>query len=1064
MPHLNWLHLTDWHQGRTDFNRSVVRDALMDDIRKRQEIHPDLAKIDFLFFTGDLAFKGAKDEYVAAVEEFLNPVTEALGIDKSRVVTIPGNHDIDRSQIPFLADVLQHRFKDLSEQSKVLGNKVLLKQLPLPFDAYEEFAEAFGHVGFGAFGGYQTYSIDKALIGVFGCNSALMCGREKKTWPDGAVDVDDLGNLTVSEEQLRPLLRPLDDCHFVFGLVHHPFSWLTEFEKGPIQKLFRDNSTVVLMGHEHEQVVSASDGERVNHLLINGGATYDRRIASHPINANTYTFGSYELAKGKCRIFVRRLNYGGDKFTKPEDGGTRTFTLKSKCQDLYKALKPVGKPMSKSGVVDLDAVRKTYLESIVGRYRNLDQRGILQGDQKKSIELDAVYISLSANQNRNTDVQERYKALLDRSQYLMEVGKYDAVPIEGAAEVDEELGKLSGLVGKESPNKSINLAELIRDGHRTVILGDPGAGKTTLARFVTRHYAQSLSAGAERVIVEEAFRCDEKDGFVQESVSYDYGKTRLPILVRVSEFSEALKKDSTQSLSSFLTVGVGDCQASEAELRSLFEDAIGKGGAFVILDGLDEVTDDGIRSTVSTRIDEFVSGGGKLCPILVTSREAGFEKARPTTSFEVCKILDMDSEQIRQFITRRIMVFEKSQSGIYDPGRLYGAAKDEIDKILEAIETNEGVRRLSVNPLLLTILCLIHRNNKALPQRRVELYKVASEILLTFWRVAQTGNSASAISLDEADIYLAPLAEWMHEHLSNGLIHRDKAREILFEISAARHRKSQDDPDVLRDVDTIWRKLTYDTSVFVDRGDDHYAFLHLTFEEYWAARQLVRDSSKMAELVRWHRKDPRFREVIRLAVASRSEADAAQLIRSAIWCPTEKAEEFGYVPSRLEAELNRDFELACECVSDCTSIAPDLADEIAKQAVSVWGASPDHDFVANLVQLLRSTMAGEAIATELLKQKPNASAIGALGQLGSASTSVVDALIQRLGDENPTVRYVAAQSLGRLGSASASVVDALIQRLGDENPTVRYVAAQSLGRLGSASASVVDALIQRLGD
>jgi hypothetical protein len=32
---LNWLHLSDWHQGNTKFDRTVVCDRLIDDIRNR---------------------------------------------------------------------------------------------------------------------------------------------------------------------------------------------------------------------------------------------------------------------------------------------------------------------------------------------------------------------------------------------------------------------------------------------------------------------------------------------------------------------------------------------------------------------------------------------------------------------------------------------------------------------------------------------------------------------------------------------------------------------------------------------------------------------------------------------------------------------------------------------------------------------------------------------------------------------------------------------------------------------------------------------------------------------
>ena len=65
MAKLTWLHLSDWHQKGPDFDRQVVRDALIRDIRQRADIDGSLAKVDFIVFSGDLAFSGKPEEYKA---------------------------------------------------------------------------------------------------------------------------------------------------------------------------------------------------------------------------------------------------------------------------------------------------------------------------------------------------------------------------------------------------------------------------------------------------------------------------------------------------------------------------------------------------------------------------------------------------------------------------------------------------------------------------------------------------------------------------------------------------------------------------------------------------------------------------------------------------------------------------------------------------------------------------------------------------------------------------------------------------------------------------------------
>ncbi len=63
MAGITWLHLSDWHQRGRDFNRYVVGNRLIDDIRNRANIHTNLTNVDFLIFSGDVAFSGKAEEY-----------------------------------------------------------------------------------------------------------------------------------------------------------------------------------------------------------------------------------------------------------------------------------------------------------------------------------------------------------------------------------------------------------------------------------------------------------------------------------------------------------------------------------------------------------------------------------------------------------------------------------------------------------------------------------------------------------------------------------------------------------------------------------------------------------------------------------------------------------------------------------------------------------------------------------------------------------------------------------------------------------------------------------------
>jgi hypothetical protein len=68
MSGLTWLHLSDWHQKGADFDRRVVRDALLDDLRQQEMIDASLSQVDFVVLSGDVACQGKAEEYKAARE------------------------------------------------------------------------------------------------------------------------------------------------------------------------------------------------------------------------------------------------------------------------------------------------------------------------------------------------------------------------------------------------------------------------------------------------------------------------------------------------------------------------------------------------------------------------------------------------------------------------------------------------------------------------------------------------------------------------------------------------------------------------------------------------------------------------------------------------------------------------------------------------------------------------------------------------------------------------------------------------------------------------------------
>jgi hypothetical protein len=61
------------------FNRKVVLSSLWEDLHKLRGLG---LQADFIAFTGDVAYRGLRQEYELAAREFFDPLLKAANVDK----------------------------------------------------------------------------------------------------------------------------------------------------------------------------------------------------------------------------------------------------------------------------------------------------------------------------------------------------------------------------------------------------------------------------------------------------------------------------------------------------------------------------------------------------------------------------------------------------------------------------------------------------------------------------------------------------------------------------------------------------------------------------------------------------------------------------------------------------------------------------------------------------------------------------------------------------------------------------------------------------------------------
>ena len=708
---------------------------------------------------------------------------------------------------------------------------------------------------------------------------------------------------------------------------------------------------------------------------------------------------------------------------------------------------------------EIEALENSLVTSTISRYlsyiiecnEDLTPRGMREAQHQISLQLDEIYVALKASRehrNRNDFDQLRH------NQFHIDENADEWVP------TPRSLGR--GRFHTNDRSTNMDLSQIVREHSHLVILGDPGAGKTTLMRFLARRFALAARENASEV--------HDNDGNL-------YGTTRLPILLRIAAYAEDFSKNRNLRLRDFLHSSSGNLFPSSEVIEQLFWQKLERGEALVLFDGLDEVIDPSDRILISSQIEDFVAAVNCNNLVIVTSRPVGYREAPLGGQFEHFTIQDLEPDQIKKFLNRWCHATERFLGKDISANEVDRRATTEIQAILRAINENIGVQRLATNPLLLTIIARVHRDGAHLPSRRVDLYRIATEALLRDWQLARN-TPTRVVDEDEAMRFLWPLAYWMHKNKSTGLATEQEIKERLAEFLAHDRKTEPDNPDIIAAINDFLRRIHENTGILVAHAPGRYGFMHLTFEEYFAARELVRRSKNAARRIYEMRHLPRWEEPIRIAIAQRySPDDASDLIRSAILAENDETENSDFKPSPHENILHRDLLLSAQCISDCIAVDANLQQQIVDRLISLYldveGACKytilrlqiarclsgfrGTRLVNNVLQFLkRATFSGNMAA--------HSGAVEALGEIKTSTPEIISALLSSLRNENAIVRKSAATTLGKIKANTPEIASALLLALCDEDASNRSAAASALGEIEICTPEVTQALLECLKD
>ena len=581
--------------------------------------------------------------------------------------------------------------------------------------------------------------------------------------------------------------------------------------------------------------------------------------------------------------------------------------------------------------------------------------------------------------------------------------------------------------------------------HRIVLLGDPGAGKSTLAR----HVALTLT---QRVV----------PGDPLEPLA-----GRVPLVVELREYAAGEWRERT--FEDFLKHLHGT--KGMAPPVAVVERLLAEGRAVVVFDGLDELFDPAAREQVGHRIADFAGRYGAAgVRVVVTSRVIGYRRGvLESAGFAHYMIQDLSKEQIARFAGQWYATAHP-----HDKER----AAQLRRRLTEAVGCSRPVGELAGNPLLLTILAIIGRRRE-LPRDRQGVYRHAVAVLVAHWdqhaknlRAPTDAEALSYLGDEDRHELLRLVARRMQDGdggIAGNHIHQD---ELL--ATFKKYLCEQYELPVAQAVSaarTMVRQFRERNFILSHYGGGVYGFVHRAFLEYLAAEDIDRRYTREREwtqeefiervFVR-HAEDPAWHEVLLLLVGRIGERDAATAIDRLLemhrrCVVTDPYAQLLALSVRALAEVRRIGALSAQSravvdgiIAALEGIGPHTLAHVVEEISAALRTYPPHwsgrprflrwfhlrgqfAFSPHAGMFASALYQGQALAQAVAVHSDDVTARGALLEMLAArwgtERTVQELLRARLlADPHEEVRRAALEVLPQCGENEAEVSDLILDR------------------------------------
>lgn len=341
---------------------------------------------------------------------------------------------------------------------------------------------------------------------------------------------------------------------------------------------------------------------------------------------------------------------------------------------------------------------------------------------------------------------------------------------------------------------ALKIANVFKSENNLILLGDPGAGKSLLVKFII---VQLLSGNADKLGMKQYYN-------------------HIPFRIELRKYNEVREgKSVIEYLSEILTREYQTSISTE-----LLNKLILNSKSLIFFDGLDEIFNVTHKNKMKEAIESFSSNfPNSKC--VVTSRFIGYHDIKfNSKKFDEFAIQRFNQEQIEE------LVFKFYSTQIVNTEK----RKLSVENCISQIEKEVDIE-LKSNPLIMTLILILTSNNIVIPDSKLEIYEACTKTLVDSIDTREK-ELKFEMPVKNKRLTFARLAYWQYETISKSqVISYDKAVKIIAELILEKREVNE----FTEAEEKAKRFLEYAEKRSIYFEDN---FTHKTFLEYYTADYL----------------------------------------------------------------------------------------------------------------------------------------------------------------------------------------------------------------------------------